>query len=423
MYRIEWIERLKLGAAPRAPDATPLRVSPVVISLGFTSLFTDISSEMVNSLLPAWLVLHLHMSPMQFGVIDGLYNGFAIALLSLAAGYLADRSSRQKEVALAGYSLSGLCKLLLLGVAATWGWILLAVSLDRAGKGIRTAPRDALISLNTPASAYAMAFSVHRAMDACGSLLGPITAFALLAMLPGDYDAVWVTSFFFAVIGVAVLWLFVPAASAVVAAATAAGAGTAAPRPAWSPWKSRRFLALTACGALLAGTTISDGFLYLLLQQKSATPAGFFPLFYVITAAAYMLLSIPAGRLADRTSRSRVFLGGYVVLVVLYILLLFVDRVSTVELIGCLLLFGLYYAGTEGILMALVSVVIPPAHRTSGIAIVGTAIGVTKLLSSVAFGALWQWLGIRGAVITFVLFLGVALAVSLVLMRATDHDS
>ncbi|MEJ0084586.1 MAG: MFS transporter [Pseudomonadota bacterium] len=419
MYRIEWIERLKLGDAPRTPGTNPLPVSPVVLSLGFTSLFTDISSEMVNSLLPAWLVLHLHMSPMQFGVIDGLYNGFAIALLSLAAGYLADRSSRQKGVALAGYSLSGLCKLLLLGVAATWGWILLVVSLDRAGKGIRTAPRDALISLNTPASAYAMAFSVHRAMDACGSLLGPITAFALLAFLPGAYDAVWVTSFFFAVIGVAVLWLFVPKATATVAAAAAAEAT----RPAWSPWKSRRFLALTACGALLAGTTISDGFLYLLLQQKSATPAGFFPLFYVITAAAYMVLSIPAGRLADRTSRSRVFLGGYAVLVVLYILLLFADQVSIVELVGCLLLFGLYYAATEGILMALVSVVIPPAHRTSGIAIVGTAIGITKLLSSVAFGALWQGIGIRGAVITFVLILGAALAGSLALLRATDHDS
>jgi MFS family permease len=136
-----------------------------------------------------------------------------------------------------------------------------------------------------------------------------------------------------------------------------------------------------------------------------------------------MLLSIPAGRLADRTSRSRVFLGGYAVLVVLYVLLLLADRVSTGELIGCLVLFGLYYAATEGILMALASVVIPPAHRTSGLAIVGTAIGLTKLMSSVAFGALWQWIGVRGAVIAFVLVLGAALAVSLALLRATDHES
>jgi MFS family permease len=118
-----------------------------------------------------------------------------------------------------------------------------------------------------------------------------------------------------------------------------------------------------------------------------------------------------------------VFLGGYAVLAVVYLLLLFVDRVSTLELVGCLLLFGLYYAATEGILMALVSVVIPPARRTVGIAIVGTAIGVAKLLSSLAFGALWEGIGMRGAVIVFVIVLGVALAVSLALMRATDNEA
>ena len=417
MYRIEWIERLKLRGPAHTPTAR-FPISPVVVSLGFTSLFTDISSEMVNSLLPAWLVLHLHMSPLQYGVIDGIYSGLSVALLSLLAGYLADRGGRQKEVALFGYALSGLCKLLLLGVAATWGWIALVMGVDRAGKGIRAAPRDALISLNSEPAAYAMAFSVHRAMDACGSLLGPITAFALLTLLPGAYDAVWVTSFFFAVIGVAVLWLFVPQAPVVDVSHVAS-----AMRIEWSPWKSRRLMALTACGTLLAATTVSDGFLYLLLQQKSATSAGFFPLFYVITAAAYMLLSIPAGRLADRTSRSRVFLGGYAVLVLLYVGLLFADRISTMELFGCLILFGIYYAATEGILMALVSVVIPPAHRTSGIAIVGTAIGIAKLLSSLAFGALWTGIGVRGAVICFVIVLGVALAISLALMRATDHDS
>jgi MFS family permease len=136
-----------------------------------------------------------------------------------------------------------------------------------------------------------------------------------------------------------------------------------------------------------------------------------------------MLLSIPAGRLADRTSRSAVFLGGYVVLVLLYGLLFFVDSVTTPMLLGFLLLFGLYYAATEGILMALVSVVIPPSRRTSGIAIVGTAIGITKLLSSVAFGALWQGIGIRGAVIVFVLLLGAALVSALTLLRITDHES
>ena len=113
----------------------------MVLSLGLTSLLTDISSEMVNSLLPAYVVLHLHLSPLQFGVIDGLYNGFAIALLSLAAGYHRRSESHvRRKCALAGYALSGVCKLLLLAVGTTYAWILLVVGLDRLGKGIRAAP-------------------------------------------------------------------------------------------------------------------------------------------------------------------------------------------------------------------------------------------------------------------------------------------
>lgn len=418
MYRFEWIEQLKLRS--NRPAASSLRGSagPVVITLGFTSLLTDISSEMVNSVLPAYLVLHLHLSPLQYGVVDGLYNGFAIALLSLLAGLYADRRSRQKEVALAGYGLSAICKLFLLAVGAGWTWILLVVGLDRMGKGMRSAPRDALISLNTPAAAYASAFSVHRAMDACGSLLGPIVAFVLLAQLPGAFDAVWFASFIFAVIGVAVLWLFVPRADKT--AAVVAQSRSAAEH--WSPLRSKRFVALTVSGSLLAAVTISDGFLYLILQQRSATPAGFFPLFYVLTAASYMLLSIPAGRVADRIGRGTVFLCGYLVLIALYALLFSFDRIGTGWLIASLALLGLYYAATEGILMALASAVIPSNRRTGGIAIVATAVGLAKLLSSVVFGALWQAIGAGYAVITFVLGMGAALSVAFVLLRATENE-
>lgn len=418
MYRMEWIERLKLRGQRPAATHPSAPLSPVVLSLGFTSLLTDISSEMVNSVLPAYLVLHLHLSPLQYGVIDGLYNGFAIALLSLLAGYYADRAGRQKAVALAGYGLSGICKLLLLTAGATWSWILVVVGLDRLGKGVRTAPRDALISLNTPSAAYASAFAVHRAMDACGSLLGPIVAFMLLARLPGAFDAVWVTSFVFAVLGVAVLWLFVPTRHA-----TAEPTIAPPTQLKWSAWKSRRFVALVTAGSLLAAATVSDGFLYLILQERSATPAGFFPLFYVCTAAAYMVFSIPAGRLADRSSRGIVFLGGYGVLVLLYVVLFSVETVGTPLLFGCLLLLGLYYAATEGILMALASAVIPAQRRTIGIAIVATAVGVAKLVSSLAFGALWQGVGVRNAVVVFILAMGIALAVSLALLRATDDES
>jgi MFS family permease len=414
MYPLEWIERLKLGRRQSA-TAAPMVISPVVLSLGLTSLLTDISSEMVNSLLPAYVVLHLHLSPLQFGFIDGLYNGFAIALLSLAAGFLADRASRQKEVALAGYSLSGLCKLLLLAVGTSYGWLLLVIGLDRLGKGIRAAPRDALISLNTPASSYASAFSVHRAMDACGSLLGPIVAFLLLANLPGAFDAVWISSFAFAALGVAALWLFVPKAQPIVPAAQRAQAP-------WSGIGSRRFLAVAGCGSLLALTTISDGFIYLMLQEKSATAAGYFPLFYVLTATGYMVFSIPAGRLADRTSRPAVFLSGYLLLIVLYGVLFYRDQVSTGVLVSCLALLGLYYAATEGILMALASSIIPPERRTAGIALIATGIGVGKLISSVTFGALWQSVGMQNSLLVFASAMAAALLVTLRLLRSVSNE-
>lgn len=414
MYPIDWmIQRLKPGGT--APGPRPMVISPVVMSLGLTSLLTDISSEMVNSLLPAYVVLHLHLSPLQFGVIDGIYNGFAIALFSLAAGYLADRNARQKEVALAGYGLSAVCKLVLLAVGTTYAWLLMVVGVDRLGKGIRSAPRDALISLNTPAGSFASAFSVHRAMDACGSLLGPIVAFVLLAALPGRYDAVWVTSFVFAVLGVAALWLFVPKAGA-----PARSAALTAPR--WPGLASRRFIVLAGCGALLASTTISDGFVYLMLQQKSAATVGYFPLFYVMTAAGYMVFAIPAGRLADLTSRRAVFVAGHLVLMTLYTLLYFHEHIATGVLIGGLVLLGLYYAATEGILMALASSAIPPERRTAGIAIVATGVGGGKLLSSIVFGALWQGIGISGAVLAFGAAMSVALLLIAILLRTISDE-
>ena len=418
MYRLEWIEQLRLSRSPAANSREQPRISSVVWFLGWTSLLTDISSEMVNSVLPVYLVLHLHWSPLQFGVVDGIYNGLAIALLSLWAGYLADGAQRQKVVALAGYSLSCVCKLLLLAAGAAWSWILIIIGLDRLGKGIRSAPRDALISLNAEPSALATAFSLHRAMDACGALLGPIIAFVLLARIPGAFDAIWVTSFTFAVLGVAVLWLFVPKSAESRFSMNA----LITPDASWRPWRNRRFLALAGSGSLLAAVTISDGFFYLILQERSAASAGFFPLFYVLTAASYMLLSIPAGRMADRTSRGAVFLSGYVILILLYTLVLSVERINAVMLVGCLVLHGLYYAATEGVLMALASAVIPAHQRTSGIAVVATAIGLAKLLSSVVFGALWQATGVRDAVIFFIIALGIALATSLALLRATDNE-
>ncbi|NBE57005.1 MFS transporter, partial [Streptomyces boluensis] len=185
------------------------RVAGPVLALGAVSLVTDISSEMVTAVLPLYFVLQLGLSPLQFGFLDGLYNAVT-ALVRLAGGRAADRGGRHKLVAGSGYALSALSRIgLLLAGGATAG-IGAALAADRIGKGVRTAPRDALISLSSPPEHLGRAFGVHRAMDTTGALLGPLAAFALLWATADAYDAVFVVSFCCGLLGVLLLIAFVP---------------------------------------------------------------------------------------------------------------------------------------------------------------------------------------------------------------------
>jgi MFS family permease len=412
MYRLEWIERRKLGATALSPTDQVTNVSPVVWKLGWTSFLTDISPEIVNSVLPVYLVIHLHLSPLQYGAIDGVYNGLAVILVSLAAGLTADRSKRHKEVALTGYGFSAICKLLLLAAGGVWGWLIFITGLDRIGKGIRTAPRDALISLNTPPHLMASAFAVHRALDAGGALLGPIIAFILLAQMPGAFDVLWVTSFLFAILGVAALWLYVPRPKDSLFSQPLSGERKISRRSLSVLFASPHFVALAGCGMLLSVGTAADGFIYLILQQKGGTNSGFLPLFYVATAASYALFSIPAGLCADRFGRGSIFLGGYAVLGGVYLLLLFMPTVGLPAQVGCLLLLGIYYAGTEGVLMALASAAVPPETRASGLAVLATAVAMGKMGSSLLFGWMWDAYGVRPTIFMFVVILMAATLVA-----------
>lgn len=400
MYRLEWVERRKLEAPAARPADQVAKVSPVVWKLGWTSFLTDISSEMVNSALPVYLVLHLHLSPLQYGAIDGVYNGFAVALVSLAAGLMADRSKLHKEVALTGYGLSAICRLAMLAAGGVWGWLIAITGLERIGKGIRTAPRDALISLNTPPNLMARAFAVHRALDAGGALLGPLIAFFLLAQLPGAFDVLWVTSFLFAILGVAALWLYVPKPDKSLFPQLSSEERRISRRSLSVLFSSPHFAALVGCGLFLALGTANDGFIYLILLKKGDTNSGYLPLFYVATAASYALFSIPAGICADRFGRASIFLSGYAVLGTLYLLLFFIPAVGLPAQAFFLLLLGLYYAGTEGVLMAMASAAIPPEMRASGLAILATAIALGKAGSSLLFGWIWDAYGAPSAIVT-----------------------
>jgi MFS family permease len=387
-------------------------IGRTVFYLGLTSLFTDISSEMVTSILPIYLVFALRFTPLEFGVIDGLYQGVA-ALLRVVGGVAADRWRRYKEVAAFGYGLSAICKLGLLAAGGAWGALTAVLLLDRTGKGLRTAPRDALISLSSAPSSLGAAFGLHRALDTAGAFLGPIVAFVLLARNPNGFDAIFVVSFCAALVGLGVLVLFVENRAATSPVRPPAIAREAVSRL----LMARPFRALMIAGAALSVLTMSDGFLYLAWQRRLDIQVGFFPLLFVATSLVYLTLAVPAGRLADRVGRGRVFLAGYALLPLVYLTLL-TPITGYVMLATALLLFGAYYAATDGVLMAMASAVLPAELRTTGIAVLTTVVSLCRLVASVAFGVLWTWSGIQMASLLFAVGLAAALALSgAILMR------
>jgi MFS family permease len=231
-------------------------------------------------------------------------------------------------------------------------------------------------------------------------------AFWLLSYLPNVFDAIWLTSFIFALLGVTVLWLFVPKP----AGPLVLGESGCSLSSALGLLNSKKFVTLVVCGLLLTLTTISDGFFYLQLQEQGGAPSGRFPLFYALTAVFYMTLSLPAGRIADRYGRTNVFLCGYGILALAYLLVKVIPTISASMQIMFLGMLGLYYAATEGVLMAMASAVVPQALRASGLAILATVIGLGKLGSAVLFGWLWQAYGSKAALTYFAAGLVVALA-------------
>ena len=282
---------------------------------------------------------------------------------------------------------------------------------DRIGKGIRTAPRDALISLSSRREGLGLAFGVHRALDTTGAMLGPLVAFALLAISPEGYDAIFIVSFLVAVLGVAVLVLMVdrrdePVASAVSAVSWRDAVGLLAPG---------RFRGILVAAGILGLVTISDAFLYLGLQRQTDFDPTLFPLLFTATSLAYMLLAVPVGAVADRVGRGRTFLAGHVVLLVLYGSLL-LPTGGGLALLAYLVAFGAFYAATDGVLSALGAAALPSGMQATGLALLLTVTSLARLGGSVLFGAVWTVAGFEAAVRLFAVGLAMGIVVASVLL-------
>ena len=446
MYQVEAWSALRRAWRGAGGSRGWRYVSGTVWALGFTSLFTDVSSEMVGTVLPVYLVLYLGLTPFQFGIVDGLYHGVT-ALLRLASGVAVDRTGRSKEIALAGYGASAASRLAMLAAGASWPLIAGVVAFDRAAKGARAVPRDVLISLSSRRDGLATAFGVHRALDSAGAMLGPLVALAILGTLPNAFDVVFVASFSVALVGLGVLLLFVtnaerapasaPATAGVPPLATGRGrasssGGPGGPLAPSGPGATRSLIAgilrtpgllrLTVAATMLAAATVSDGFLYLLLQREAGFSPGLFPLLYVGTSGCYLALAVPAGGLADRLGRQRAFLAGYGLLAAAYLTTM-QSGTGLPAVAACLLLLGGHYALTDGVLMAFASGRLARERRGSGLALLTTAAGLARLLGSVVFGALWTRYGAGAAVPVFLIALVAAIAGAAVLLRDTGGKS
>ena len=337
---------------------------------------------MVYPLVPFFLTAVLGASPAVLGLIEGLAESVA-SLLKVFSGWISDRIGRRKGLTIAGYAGSALGKLLL-ALAAGWGMVLAARIVDRLGKGIRTAPRDALIADSAHDKKRGSAFGLHRTLDTWGAVLGVALGYWFFTRMPGEYTRVF-------------LWALVPAAAGVlmllaVREVRHTGPRVAPPRLRWSalPRRLQLFLGITLLFTL--GNS-SNAFLLLRAQGLGFSAAAVI-LLYGAYNVSFALSSYPIGRLSDRIGRKTLLVAGYVVYGLVYLGFALLDGAGHAWLVWALFaLYGLYSGFTDGVEKALISDLAPRELRATAIGLHGTLVGIGLFPASFIAGQLWTAIG------------------------------
>lgn len=354
-----------------------------IILLGITSLLTDISSEMVYPLLPVYLVSRLGASPAILGLIEGVAESLA-SLLKVFSGYFSDKIKRRRPFTIFGYSCSTLGKFFLY-ISSGWGMVFLSRVIDRLGKGIRTAPRDALIADSAGVGKRGAAFGLHRAMDTLGAAIGVIAAYFLIVNYKDSFKHVFLVSLIPAALAVFFLF-FVKEKKRPVSL----GVRPAAPLQfRWGTLDRRLKLFLIFSFIFTLGNS-SNQFL-LLRAQQSGNPLALVILFYLVYNLVYSLVSYPAARLSDKIGRKTLLVCGYLFYGLVY--LGFALNKSAANFWFLFALYGLYMAFTEGVEKALVSDIAPSDLRATAIGLHAALVGVGLLPASLLAGLLWKFLG------------------------------
>jgi MFS family permease len=380
--------------------------------LGFVSLFMDISSELIHSLLPVFMVSGLGASVFMVGVVEGVAEATAL-IVKVFSGTLSDYLGKRKGLAVLGYGLGALSKPLF-ALALSVNWVLAARFMDRIGKGIRGAPRDALVADLVAPEIRGAAYGLRQSLDTCGAFLGPLLAVGLMLLWAGDFRTV----FWFAVIpaALAVLLLIFGVQEPQRSAATR----VAKPPIRWSLLGDLgvAYWMVVLIGGVFTLARFSEAFLILRAQQFGLADA-YAPLVLVVMNAVYALSAYPLGRLADRMSHRTLLVAGLAVLIFSDLVLAQADGLGGLA-VG-VMLWGLHMGMTQGLLATMVANTAPENLRGTAFGFFNLASGIAMLCASVLAGLLWDELGAATTFYGGVVFSVIAVVMLLLFGKRIDR--
>lgn len=375
-----------------------------VKALGFVSLLNDAASEMIYPLLPIFLTSVLGVGAGVLGVIEGIAESTA-SILKLFSGWLSDKIKKRKILILIGYSLAALGRPVI-ALSRFWWQVAIIRFIDRLGKGVRTSPRDALISISTPENLKGKAFSLHRAMDHAGAIIGPLTAIILLkygmslknlflwALLPG-------------IITIFIIFLFVKEKKIQTKEKNIKFEFSIL---------SKNFKAYLLILILFTLGNSSDAFL--ILKAKDAGIAiSLIPLLWIVLHFVKMITSVPGGQWSDRVGRRKVIVSGWIIYALIY--LGFGFSYKLFHIWGLFSIYGIYFGLTEGVEKAFVSDLVSKKSQGTAFGFYHLAVGIAAFPSSIIFGFIWQKFGSQVAFLYGAILAGIA---SILLLSLVKED-
>lgn len=378
-----------------------------IFFLGLTSFFNDFSSEMVYSVFPAFFVSVLRSGAASLGIVEGVAEA-ASNILKAYSGNLSDRTQKRKKLVALGYSLSTITRPFYVLVSAVGGVVGLRF-LDRIGKGLRDAPRDALISLSIKKEDLGKAFGYHRAMDTVGAIFGPLVAFLILKYFPLRFDIVFITAFFVGVIAIFTLVFIVditnhihPSKFGIISSLKQ---------------QSHKFKFFILSIFILSAGNIPIAILLLKTESLGLAIASI-PLFYMIYNVSFSGFSISGGELSDKFGARKVLMVGYIILIISYMILNYATY--TYVLIAGFFVLGIFSALTDGVQRSLASQLSTEDLRGGALGLVSAANGFGALIAGIGGGYLWQNYSPSVALVTASLIVAIGMFLfSLALINGT----